>query len=220
MKIINSIITVLALSIVSFQLTAQTAKTEKPASKAPAKNYYLDIHQLQPGKVKLEDVAEAHAKDLAVEKKYGVHFITYWVNEDKGTVMCLASASDSGLLRKTHAEAHGLLPDHIYKIAGTTAAALKNQKNLFLDVHYFGAGKVSAKDVAEAHKKDLAVEQKHGTKFIDYWVDEKEGIVRCLVQAKDSASVTETHKEAHGLIPTYVTKIKQGNSEHPLLYVK
>ena len=210
MKITNSIIAMLALCIVSFQTNAQTAKTEKPASKAPAKNYYLDIHQLQPGKVKLEDVAQAHAKDLAVEKKYGVHFIKYWVNQDNGTVMCFASASDSSLLRKTHAEAHGLLPNYIYKINSTTAAALKNQKNLFLDVHYFGAGKVSAKDVAEAHKKDLAIQQKHGVKFIDYWVDEKEGTVRCLVQANDSATISQAHKEAHGLIPTYVTKVNQG----------
>ena len=46
------------------------------------------ISQLKPGKVKYEDVANAHAKDLAVEKKYGVDFIKYWVDEDKG--LCIA----------------------------------------------------------------------------------------------------------------------------------
>jgi uncharacterized protein DUF4242 len=210
MKNILSIATIVALSVVSFQLTAQTNKTEKPAGKAPAKNYYLDIHQLQPGKVKLEDVADAHAKDLAVEKKYGAHFIKYWVNEDEGKVMCLVSASDSSMLRKTHAEAHGLLPDHIYKITSATANTLKSQKNLYLDVHYLGAGKITAKDGAEAHKKDLAVQGKYGVNFIDYWVDEKEGTVRCLVEAKDSASISQAHKEAHGLIPANVTKVKLG----------
>ena len=38
------------------------------------KNLYIDVHRLEPGKVKYEDVAKAHAKDLEVEKKYGVEF--------------------------------------------------------------------------------------------------------------------------------------------------
>lgn len=31
--------------------------------------------------------------------------------------------------------------------------------------------------VAEAHQKDLAVEKKYGVNFIDYWVDEQQGVV-------------------------------------------
>src|SRR5689334_2153537 len=144
MKITNSIVTALAFSIISMPLIAQTTKTASPARKATAKNMYLDVHEL--GKVKLEDVAGAHAKDLAVEKKYGVHFIKYWVNEDKGLVMCLASAPDSSSLTKTHKEAHGLLPEYIYKLSNATASDLKKQKDFFLDVHYLGAGKITAKD--------------------------------------------------------------------------
>jgi len=60
---------------------------------------------LEPGKVTAKDVAEAHKKDLAVQKKYGVNLITYWVDEKKGTVMCLAQAPDSATLVNTHREA-------------------------------------------------------------------------------------------------------------------
>lgn len=215
MKVNNSIVAALALSIISMPVIAQTTKTTSPTHKTAAKNMYLDVHQL--GKVKLEDVAGAHAKDLAVEKKYGVHFIKYWVNPDKGLVMCLASAPDSSSLTKTHSEAHGLLPEHIYKLNNATASTLKDQKDFFLDVHYLGAGKITAKDAAEAHKKDLAVQEKHGVVFVDYWVDEKEGTVRCLVQAKDSASVAQTHKEAHGLIPNEIVKLQLGNQEYAKL---
>lgn len=56
----------------------------------------------------------------------------------------------------------------------------------------------------------MAVQKKHGVNFINYWVDEKTGTVMCLSEAKDSASVIETHKEAHGLLPAYITKVKQG----------
>lgn len=200
-----------AFSIISLHSTAQGKTAESRKMQLSQKNLFIDVHQLTPGKVKYEDVAKAHAKDLATEKKYGVHFIKYWVNEEKGLVYCLSSSSDSESIRKTHAEAHGLLPEYIYQVTDGTAADLNSQTNFFLDVHYLGAGNVSAKDVAGAHAKDLAVEKKYGVNFINYWVDEKAGVVMCLSQAKDSVSVINTHKEAHGLIPAYVLKVKQGD---------
>jgi Protein of unknown function (DUF4242) len=197
-------------SLISFHVSAQPGSTDTSLRAPEAEKLFIDVHRLEPGKVKYEDVAKAHAKDLAVQEKYGVHFLKYWVDEDKGLVYCLSSCRDTGSIRKTHAEAHGLLPDHIYPVKDGMEAALRGQQNLFLDVHELGAGKVSAKDVAEAHKKDLAVQQKYGVNFINYWVDEKGGTVMCLSQAKDSASVINTHKEAHGLLPAYVLKVKQG----------
>ncbi|RTL59374.1 MAG: DUF4242 domain-containing protein [Sphingobacteriales bacterium] len=83
-------------------------------------------------------------------------------------------------------------------------------KNLYIDVHQLGAGKVTAKDVAGAHEKDLAVEKKHDVNFINYWVDEKQGVVMCLSEAPDSNAVKATHKQAHGLLPVYVLQVKQG----------
>ncbi len=74
-------------------------------------NLYIDVHNLGPGKVTYEAVQKAHAKDLAVEKKYGVQFIKFWVDEAGGKVYCLSNAPDTQSIRKTHAEAHGLLPD-------------------------------------------------------------------------------------------------------------
>ncbi len=209
MKILFALFVFTAFSISTVRSNAQ-GRSDTSAETVAGKNLYIDVHELGPGKVKYEDVAKAHAKDLAVENKYGVHFLKYWVDEDKGLVYCLSSASDSSAIRKTHAEAHGLLPQYIYKVTDGTASTLSGQKNFFLDVHYLGAGNVTAKDVAAAHQKDLAVEKKHDVNFINYWVDEKQGVVMCLSQAKDSASVIETHKEAHGLIPAYVLKVKEG----------
>ena len=134
----------------------------------------------------------------------------YWVDEKDGLVYCLSSATDSAAIRKTHGESHGLLPDQIYEVTGGQQAVLTGQQNFFLDIHELGAGNVTAKDVAGAHQKDLAVQHKHGVHFINYWVDEKAGVVLCLSQAKDSTSVIETHKEAHGLLPAKVLEVKQG----------
>jgi len=188
--------------------TAQSTPSDTGQSKST--NLYIDVHNLGPGNVTYEAVAKAHAKDLAVEKKYGVQFIRYWVDEAGGKVYCLSNAPDTQSIRKTHAEAHGLLPDQIYLVTGGQAASLNAGKSFFLDVHELGPGKVTAKDVAAAHQKDLAVEHKYGVNFINYWVDEKAGIVMCLSQAPDSTSVINTHRDAHGLLPAYIMKVEPG----------
>src|SRR4051812_8426141 len=82
------------------------AQTKKPQSaQTDSRKLFIDVHQLEPGKVKYEAVAEAHLKDLAAEKKYGVEFIKYWVDESKGLIYCLSSAPDSASITRTHAEA-------------------------------------------------------------------------------------------------------------------
>lgn len=208
----NYLVTVfLALSCVAgLRLSAQQTWMNSSMDSTKRTYLFLDMHQLEPGKVKYEAVAGAHAKDLAVQGKYNVNFLKYWVDEKKGMVFCLASAPDSESIRKAHAEAHGLLPERIFPMTEGMEAAMKANKNLFLDIHYLGAGNVTKEAVAGAHQKDLATQKKYGVNFVDYWVDEKEGVVMCLAQAKDSASMVQTHKEAHGLLPQEVFKVKQG----------
>ncbi|RYZ31796.1 MAG: DUF4242 domain-containing protein, partial [Sphingobacteriales bacterium] len=115
-------------------------------------NRYIDIHVMQPGKVKFADVATAHKKDLAVQRKFNVDFLKYWVDEKNGIIYCLSTAPDSGRIRKTHQEAHGLLPTDILKVTEGMAGQEKARKRYFIDVHEFGAGNVKAADVAIAHE--------------------------------------------------------------------
>ena len=186
--------------------------TARSQDQPPTTHLYIDVHELGPGKVTAAAVAEAHAKDLAVEKKYGVNFINYWVDEQQGRVYCLSTAPDTDAIRKTHAEAHGLLPSETYLVTDGQVADLNASTTFWLDVHELGPGKVTAAAVAEAHKKDLAVEKKYGVNFIDYWVDENKGVVMCLSQAPDSLSVINTHREAHGLLPAYILKVEPGGT--------
>jgi len=174
------------------------------------KHLYMDVHNLEPGKVKFEDVAGAHQKDLATQGKYDVSFIKYWVDEEQGKVYCLAEAKDSASIYNSHKEAHGLVPDLVSLVSDGPEAKITDPNSLYLDIHYLGAGKVTAADVAGAHEKDLAEQGKHGVNFINYWVNEPLGTVMCLAEAKDANSIIETHKIAHGLIPDKVEKVKQG----------
>jgi hypothetical protein len=89
---------------------------------------------------------------------------------------------------------------------------LKPGMKLFLDVHHFGPGKVSAEDVAGAHQKDLAVGPKHNVTYLSYWLDEKSGTVTCLSEAPNAEAALATHQEAHGLMPDSIAEVSDGRS--------
>jgi hypothetical protein len=80
---------------------------------------------------------------------------------------------------------------------------------LFMDVHNMEGG-VSAKDVAEAHQKDVETQDKHGVDYRNYWVDEKAGKIFCLVEAPDAEAAMTVHREAHGLIADEIYEVEQG----------
>src|SRR5437660_7153926 len=76
---------------------------------------YMDIHNLDEGTT-AEDVAKAHAKDMETQRKYGVEYTKYWVNESGKKVFCLAHAPSAEAAEQVHREAHGLMPDKIIEV--------------------------------------------------------------------------------------------------------
>jgi class 3 adenylate cyclase len=81
---------------------------------------YMDIHNLPEGATP-EDVANAHAKDLEIQRKHGVEYTKYWVNEKAGKVFCLAHAPNAEAAVQVHREAHGLMPDNIIEVQAELA---------------------------------------------------------------------------------------------------
>jgi hypothetical protein len=81
---------------------------------------------------------------------------------------------------------------------------------LFMDVHSLEGG-VSAKDVAEAHAKDVETQGKYGVDYRSYWVDENAGKIFCLVEAPDAEAAMTVHREAHGLVADEIYEVEQGN---------
>jgi hypothetical protein len=80
---------------------------------------------------------------------------------------------------------------------------------LFMDVHTLEGG-VSGKDVAEAHQKDVEIQEKHGVNYKSYWVDENAGKIFCLVEAPDADAAHTVHREAHGLVAEEIYEVQQG----------
>ena len=76
---------------------------------------------------------------------------------------------------------------------------------IYMDVHTIPG--VKAKNVAEAHLKDLAIQGDYGCKCMTYWIDEKRESVFCLIDAPDKDAVEELHGKAHGLIPNKIIEV-------------
>lgn len=77
---------------------------------------FMDVHQVGAGKVTAADVAHAHEEDLAVQAKFGVNFINYWVDPRSGDIFCLSEADSAEAVLATHREAHGLVSDEIAEV--------------------------------------------------------------------------------------------------------
>lgn len=82
---------------------------------------YIDIHEL-PG-ITPEQLAQAHAADVATQQKYGVSYQKYWVNHDCGKVFCMIDAPDAEAARRVHLEAHGFVADKIVEVQPEVAEA-------------------------------------------------------------------------------------------------
>jgi hypothetical protein len=78
-----------------------------------------------------------------------------------------------------------------------------------MDVHNLPG--VNAKDVAEAHVKDLQEQAAYGVNYISYWVNESEGKVFCLVDAPNAEAANTVHREAHGLVADEIYEVSEGS---------
>ena len=69
-------------------------------------------------------------------------------------------------------------------------------------------GGVSAKDVADAHHKDVTIQDKYGVSYHRYWVNEKAGKVFCLCHAPSQEAAAQVHREAHGLMAEKIIQVE------------
>ena len=82
----------------------------------------------------------------------------------------------------------------------------------YMDIHDIPGG-VTAKDVADAHYKDVAIQDKYGVKYHKYWVNETTGKVFCLCHAPNAEAAEKVHREAHGLMPDKVIQVEPEMAE-------
>jgi class 3 adenylate cyclase len=76
---------------------------------------FLDRHDLRG--LTAADIAEAHRKDLEIQDRYGVRFLTYWFDQARGTGFCLIDAPDRDTAMRVHDEAHGEVATEVIEVS-------------------------------------------------------------------------------------------------------
>jgi len=86
---------------------------------------YMDVHTKVEA-TKVEDVAQAHEMDLAVQGEYSVRYLRYWFNQEAQKVFCLVEAPSAETAVKVHEKAHGLMQDSLVEaFMGTASESLE-----------------------------------------------------------------------------------------------
>ena len=80
-----------------------------------------------------------------------------------------------------------------------------NRMPIYMDRHDMRG--MNADDVAEAHRRDVDIQDRHGVKYMAYWFDENNGAAFCLVHAPDPETAERVHREAHGAIPNAIIPV-------------
>jgi len=94
-------------------------------------------------------------------------------------------------------------PDTLGKKGGDRTMAL------YMDMHKNVQG-LTREAVEEAHKKDLAVQDKYGVTYLKYWYNEAKGTVFCLCEAPSKEAAEAVHREAHGGVADEIHEITEG----------
>ena len=76
---------------------------------------------------------------------------------------------------------------------------------IFLDRHDLRG--LTAADVAEAHRRDLEIQDEFGVSFVTYWYDASRESGFCLIDAPDAETAKEVHRRAHGNVALEVIPV-------------
>jgi class 3 adenylate cyclase len=76
---------------------------------------------------------------------------------------------------------------------------------LFIDIHDVPGA--TPDEIADAHRKDLAIQSAYGVNYVKYWLNQSGGKIYCLCTAPDAEAANKVHREAHGLAAERIIEV-------------
>jgi class 3 adenylate cyclase len=76
--------------------------------------FFMDRHEFSG--LTAVAAAAAHLKDLEVQDRFGVRFLTYWFDDERQTAFCLAKAPDAEAVEAVHHASHGFMAYQIIEV--------------------------------------------------------------------------------------------------------
>jgi class 3 adenylate cyclase len=66
---------------------------------------------------------------------------------------------------------------------------------------------VTPEELADAHTRDVAVQDRYGVRYHAYWFDPSNGSVFCLAEGPSKQAVEAVHDEAHGVLAETILEL-------------
>ena len=79
---------------------------------------------------------------------------------------------------------------------------------LYMDFHKIAG--LTLDDVRKAHLADLAVQEKYGVKYHQFWLNQDAGTIFCLTEGPDMETCAMVHRLAHGNVACAMTEVEPG----------
>jgi hypothetical protein len=80
---------------------------------------------------------------------------------------------------------------------------------LFMDTHRFEGEMPSDQDILKAHAADLDEQDRHGVRFLRYFVSRQAKVVHCVVEAPDAEAAARVHVETTGSGPEEIYEVEE-----------
>ncbi len=81
---------------------------------------------------------------------------------------------------------------------------------LYMDTHRNVEG-LTTEAAAGAHQADLATQEQYGVEYKQYWYNEAEGVIHCLVDAPNAEAANTVHRESHGMVAADIIEVHEGH---------
>jgi hypothetical protein len=67
----------------------------------------------------------------------------------------------------------------------------------------------SAADAAAAHVQDVAVQERFGVQYLNYWFDYERQTAFCLAKGPDRDAVEAVHRASHGILAHHIIEVDE-----------
>jgi AraC-like DNA-binding protein len=151
---------------------------------------YMDIHTVDSDDFSVEDVVKAHMEDLAIQERFGVIQIKYWVNVEAKTLFCLMEGPNKEACNEVHRESHGNTACNIIEVSDDEYNLFLGEGNNVNDLAYTNSGEIDTgyRTILLINIADLIGKYSHYVNEINRIIDQYKGVP--IIQPDDDIMVS------------------------------
>ncbi len=150
----------------------------------------MDFHRLGDEAFTVDDFHKAHDEDLAVQERFDVFELKYWVDVEAKTLFCLTRAPNKEACNEVHKNSHGNTACNIIEVSD-------NEVNLFLgegtsinDLAYTNSGELDTgyRTILMIDMVDLTGKYEHYSNEVNRIIEQNKGVA--ILQPDDDNMVS------------------------------